>query len=69
MVDKDWIQSRAEQLAEEQYGEDFYNLPDNLQIEIWNKAEADYHDREADRIDAAYDRVLEAKLFSQLSDN
>jgi len=66
---KDWIQNRAEEIAEEQYGKEFYDLSDTLQIGIWNRAEADYHDREADRIDAAYDRMLEARLLSQSTDD
>jgi len=66
---KDWIQNRAEELAEEQYGRDFYDLSDTLQIGIWNRAEADYHDREADRVDTAYDRWKEEQLLNQSTDN
>jgi len=63
---KDWIQNRAEELAEEQYDRDFYDLPDNLQIEVWNRAEADYHDHEADKIDAAYDRAIERNMSKRI---
>jgi len=60
---KDWIQNRAMELADEQYGKDFYDLPDHLQTEVYNQAEADYTDYYAAQIDAAYDRAVEARLF------
>ena len=59
---KEWIQNRAMELAEKQYNKDFYDLPDSLQAEIYNQAEADYTDHYADMIDAAYDRAREARL-------
>jgi hypothetical protein len=62
---KDWIRNRAMELAEEKYDTDFYDLPDHLQIEVYNQAIEDYKDHYADEIDAAYDRALEAQLFNQ----
>ena len=61
---KEWIQQRADELAEEILGEgkDFYNLSDDFQIEVWDIAEQDYNDRESDRIDAAYDRYLKQQM-------
>jgi len=66
---KDWIQNRAEELAQELYDEEFYDLLNDLQIRLRNRAEADYHDHEADKIDAAYDRAMEAQLLNQLTDD
>jgi len=53
---KGWIQNRAEELAEEQYGKEFYDLPENIRASVYNQAYNDRADYEADRIDAAYDR-------------
>ena len=52
---KEWIQQRAEELAQEKYGKDYYSLPDGLQLQLWESTYIDYIDKEAARIDAAYD--------------
>ena len=62
---KDWITNRAMELAEELYCQDYYDLPDKLQTEVYNKAESDYTDYYAAEIDAAYDRMMEEQLLSQ----
>lgn len=60
---KDWIENRAHELAEERYHKDYYDLPEDIQLEIYTRAETDYIDHYADQIDAAYDRAVEARLF------
>lgn len=64
---EDWIAERAYELAEEEYAKDYYELSDSTQLELWVKAEAEYTDREADRIDAAYDAWLENQLMDGIS--
>jgi len=59
------MQNRAMELAEEKYNKDYYDLPDHLQTEVYNQAEADYTDHYAAQIDAAYDRMTEERLLSQ----
>jgi len=60
---KDWIANRADELALEKYGKDFYDLSGELQVEVYNQAMEEYKDHYADMIDAAYDRAVEARLF------
>jgi len=60
---KDWIENRAHELAEERYNKDYYDLPENIQQEIYNRAVADYIDYYASKIDATYDRIREQRLF------
>ena len=62
---KDWIQNRAEELAQELYSTEFYELPENIRAQVYNQAYLDYTDHYAAQIDAAYDRALEARLFNQ----
>lgn len=64
MIDyKDWIQERACELAEEDYGMDFYDLPTNLADEVCNRVEVDYTDYYSGLIDAAYDRWRDEQIF------
>jgi len=56
---KDWIENRAHELAEERYNKDYYDLPENIQQEIYTRAEADYIDHHASQIDALCDRMRE----------
>ena len=56
MVDKDWIQNRADELALEKYNSEFYDLPSTVQTEIYTRAESDYADHIASQIDAERDR-------------
>lgn len=62
---KDWIHNRAEELAEQKYNKDYYDLPNHLQDEVYNQAEADWIDHYSSEIDAAYDRLMEEQLLSQ----
>lgn len=48
---KYWMQERAEEIADAEYGKEFYELPDDLQYEIFNRARRDYGDAMADRAD------------------
>ena len=45
------MQMIAEELAEERYGREFYDLPKNLQYETFSEAMQAYSDRLADRAD------------------
>ena len=62
---KDWILNRAEELCELRYPNQHYDdLPDSIQMELWQQAEADYISNESARIDALYDAAREAKLLA-----
>jgi hypothetical protein len=60
---KEWISDRAEELAQERYNKGYYDLPENIQMEVWQRAEADYTDHKAARIDAAYERWLDDQII------
>lgn len=60
---KDWIQNRADELALEQYNEDFYNLPSEVRDTIYQQAMADYADHYASQVDAAYDRMKKTQMM------
>ena len=45
------MQLIAEQIAENRYGRDFYELPIELQIEVFGEATQEWSDRQADRAD------------------
>lgn len=62
---KDWMINRAEELALERYNKEYHELPEDIQDEIWQRAEADWIDHYSHLIDAAYERAVEARLFSQ----
>jgi len=56
---EEWVQARAELIAQELYDKDFYELSDEAQIEVWEQAEADWADYYAGMIDAACDKYRE----------
>ena len=60
---KEWISERAEELAQERYNKGFYDLTNDIQMELWQYAEADWINREAARIDAAYDAAMESQMM------
>lgn len=62
---KEWIAERAEELAQERYNMGYYDLPEKIQREVYERAQADWTDHYADMIDAAYDRAQEAELLDQ----
>lgn len=59
---KAWCQNRAEEIAEKDYERDFYHLPPSFQWTIWDEAYFEYVDREAARIDAAFEAAREAVM-------
>ncbi len=50
---KDWMQERAEELAESLFHQDFYSLCPALQDRAYKAAQSDYHEALAERIDSA----------------
>jgi len=59
---KDWISNKADEIAEERFGDEYYKLTEEQQMEVWQSAEEAYKDHYADLIDAAYERGREANL-------
>ena len=59
---KDWLQNRAEEVAIEVLGKEYYDLGPNLQLICYAKAEEDWVDYYSSLIDAAYDRKKERQL-------
>lgn len=55
MCFKDQVQTRAEELADSLWGEDFYDLPEPTQMELFDQAQLDVLERHADEAEAAYE--------------
>lgn len=55
---KDAIAERADTIAAETHGKGFYELPEEIQTQVWRQAEADYFD---DLSDIAESRLEKAK--------
>ena len=53
---KDWIQHKAEEITQEKYNKDLYDLDNAQQLEVCNEAEEAYKDYYASQINAAYER-------------
>ena len=51
MDKKDWMQDRADEIAREQYGVEFYDLSDDTQEEVYNQAGIDYADHVAMQVE------------------
>ena len=51
---KDWMQERAEELAEALFHQDFSSLCPALQDRAYKAAQSDYHEALAERIDSAH---------------
>ena len=62
---KDWIANRTLELAEELYHADYDSLPTSIQYELYERASAEYSDRQASRIEALYEAELESRLMSE----
>lgn len=60
---KDWLQNRANEIAEEKTGHDFDELGPQMQIMCYMKAEENYRDYIANKIDSAYEREKERRLL------
>ncbi len=58
---KDATQTEADQIAEQRYGREFYELPKPLQFEVWSEAESIVRDKVADEIDNAYEHFRERR--------
>ncbi len=58
---KDAIQTEADQIAEQRYGREFYDLPKPLQHEVWCEAESIVRDKVADQADLQYERMRERR--------
>ena len=54
---------KADELAQERYGREFYALPASEQMKVWMDAEQEVADNFAGEADAVYDRMMEEKLF------
>ena len=52
---KEAIMERAESLAEDQHGTDFYSLSADQQHRLYEAAMQDYYDRQADRAELMRD--------------
>ena len=59
---KYWIQNRAEEIALEEYDKDFYDLPERVQSEVYNRATEAYKEMYADRIDSTYEAIRDKQL-------
>jgi len=64
---EEWVQNRAEEIAEEKYGEDFYDMDKDRQIEVFQVAEDEFMDEWAGRIDALYDAEVERRMMEEQS--
>ena len=61
---EDWVTERVEKLAQERYNKTYDDLPNSIQEEILNRAEADWINNFTARIDAAYETECERLMFS-----
>lgn len=59
---KEWIQNRADEVAMETLGKEYYDLGPHMQAMCYAKAMEDWADYYANLIDAAYDREKERQL-------
>ncbi len=51
---KGWIQNKADDIAREEYDQEFYDLPEEIRDAVYNKATQAYKDTYADLIFARY---------------
>lgn len=54
---KDWIQERADDIAEEEHGKDFCDLPLPIQHEVYKHASSDYKEAYSDWCDRPYEQM------------
>ncbi len=54
---KDWIRERADEIADEKYGIDFYDLPEATRDKIWRQALDDHTDVYSAYCDSVYERI------------
>lgn len=60
---KDWIQERAIELAEEEHDKDFYDLPRPIRDEIYKHASNDYVEVYSSYCDYVYEQMRDRKLW------
>jgi len=66
MIDKeDWITNKADNIALQQTGKEFNDLPASVQFNIWMQAESEYADYLACQIDALRDQMKEDGILGQ----
>jgi len=69
MVDvRDMTSLKADEIALNRYGREFYDLPKSEQFKVWHEAEAAVRDEIATEADAIFDAIKEgvrpiARLF------
>lgn len=52
---EDWIIEKCQELADIQYGKDFFDLTEDTRMRLCNEAEEDFINNEADRASAMFD--------------
>jgi len=65
---KDWITAKADEMALEKYGKEFYDLPETTQREVFSEAELAYQDYYANEIDRLFEMAKEQRLFNLRGD-
>lgn len=64
MIDqKEWQQNKAEEVALEKTGHEFYELGPHMQLMCYMIAEEAYKDYYAGQIDATYERMRDQQLL------
>ena len=58
---KEAMQTEADQIADQRYGREFYELPNHIQHEVWCEAESIVRDKVADEADAIYERIKDRR--------
>jgi len=59
---KGWIQETAEEIADLWYSKDYFELTTETQLMLLARAEQEYADMWADRVDALYEAELERRM-------
>lgn len=54
---KYWIQCKADEIAQEKYDCEYYDLPDSVQLSVYDEANEAYKDHLASEIDTAKERA------------
>jgi len=64
MVDqKEWQQNKAEEVALEKTGHEFYELGPHMQLMCYAKAEEDWIDYYSSECDAIYERIRDQQIL------
>ena len=59
---KYWISCRADELALEKYGKDLYDLPDDLQLTVYQRAMDDYINEYSSWLDHVYESEKDRRM-------